>query len=215
MMINLVSTFNSRTHAFCVACLSHSQNANFKASANVKQSQIEKLREELESASSAKEFLEEQLESERSKSDGDNEFAGFGAASGGSLGSELGALGGSPQMSLKEKCARLEREVRTLKAGGGGGGGEDAALLQSQMEDLKVIRSKLETQLAESGTKMAELEAERDELNHSVRTLQAQQGDKAGAAAAVQSADDERNEKNKEMIAALRKQVQCTFNCCF
>ena len=90
----------------------------------------------------AKEFLEEQLESERSRNgDDDDELLGMG--SGVSLGSELGSMGGGkPQMNLREKCARLEREVRQLKEGGGGDSGE-TTMLQSQVEDLQKIRTKV------------------------------------------------------------------------
>ena len=154
------------------------------ANLSAQQAAQERLAADLREANEARQFMEEQLEGARA------ELAAGGGSGGGGDEEGLGGLGGGGGgfgggRELKEKNARLEREVRELRAAAGGGESEE---LRSQLEDEQRVRRRVETAAADSRSKLLELERERDELQQHVKSLQQAQ-ESGGGENAVHEAE--------------------------
>jgi protein HOOK3 len=178
-------------------------SVGLKSKCSVQEDDIARLREDIESKDSAKEFLEEQLETLRSENQqyasGEHSGGGgggIGEDSLGGMGLGAGIQGGEAGMSLKEKCARLEREVRGLKQAGGDGA--EGELMRHQMEDMERLKASVEGKNAQILTEKARVEVELEEMRKMVEALQ----DKESAG------EEQMSAASQAEVAQLRAQLE-------
>jgi protein HOOK3 len=190
-----------------------SDNSNLKIRLAVKEDEVKKIREDMEVTNQAKEFLEEELDAAKANQEQldahDGMGGGFGGMGGG-IGSELGEMGGTGGMgggmSDKEKCRRLERELKELKASGGD------PMAASALEDGQRVRKRLEDQLAESAKKVAGVEQERDEMQNMVTALQDAKGSGESSDSTINSENKRRIDELHAANANLQRQMRETEN---
>lgn len=121
------------------------------------ETQLSTAKAELATEIEKRTFIEEQLGQTKEELAHAQE-AGASSRSAGGLG-----LFESPA-ELKEKVARLEREVKVLREGGAAQGGADAQLLRDELEHERRLRNERDTQYLEATKKIADLQRERAQL---------------------------------------------------
>lgn len=151
--------------------------SQYRLEAEMKDSEIAKLKAFRNAAEEEKNTLEQQLSATNRELDA-LRIASSASLVSESFAAESAGFGSAMTPEVKEELVRLRRENKVLKEGGGAGAGDtaEAAVLKSELEDAVEVKNRLQKAITASQKRCRTLEEELEKLNSAHDKLKAEGG---------------------------------------